>query len=335
MTDINYSIVIPAYNASVFIERAIRSVKAQETESWEIIVVENGSTDDTFEKCKALEDGRIHVYQSAKGVSNARNLGIDKAQGEWLIFLDADDELIAGALKSTEADINSELDLISYRYEHNEITKDKQLYSGVEEIQTYTEICLKDPTQRCNSTAVLFRRTFLNDANIRFKSELSHAEDSVFLISCLMKANKVKDCCIPIYRVIPNSNSAVRSMSDSTIDSYCASIRAIETLLLNSSPRIDNAYSVFVLSQLLVILVNGPYKSSGFINAVKKTKELCNRDPFVKAVKKVDISELPVSRRITFLLMKLRMHFFVGVIIKLRIMLKNSAKRVETIEDNE
>ena len=79
MADTDVSVIIPAYNASQYIGRAVESVKKQTGLTWEIIIVENGSTDDTYDKCLeyANADDRIKVMQSNKGVSNARNKGLD------------------------------------------------------------------------------------------------------------------------------------------------------------------------------------------------------------------------------------------------------------------
>ncbi|SMC40311.1 Glycosyl transferase family 2 [Oscillospiraceae bacterium] len=317
-----YSIIIPAYNAARFIDRAIESVKTQDCTSWEIIIVENGSTDNTYEIACSLSNEKIRVFQSEKGVSNARNLGIENALGDWILFLDADDEILPGSLSSMQQDLDSETAFISYRYEHNATSGKMTSYCGREEIASYLIECLNDPTQRGNSTAVLFRRRFLIDNNIRFDKELSHAEDSVFLMSCIARAESIKDRDKSIYRVITNNDSAVRSISDAAIDSYCRSIRAAERILANRSKEINNAFCVFAISQLLVILVNGVYASNPFGASVKKTKELCDRDLFKDALSQVDVVGLPMSRKVTMSLLKKHMYTAVGVIITLRIFIK-------------
>lgn len=323
MSGIDYSVIIPAYNAAPFIKRAVDSIRSQDHDSWEIIIVENGSTDDTYEFASGIANEKIRVFQSEKGVSNARNLGIEKAQGEWILFLDADDEILPRSLRSMKQDLDNETALISYRYEHNAASGKTSSYRGTEEISSYLVECLRDPTQRGNSTAVLFNRRFLIDNNIRFDKDLTHAEDSVFLMSCIVNAESVKDCDKPIYRVITNNDSAVRSMSDQAIDSYCSSIRAVESILANRYKEIDNAFCVFAISQLLVILVNGVYTSNPFGASVKKTKELCSRNLFKNVLERVDVSGLPMSRKVTMTLLKRHMYILTGVIIKVRVKQKD------------
>ena len=95
------SVIIPAHNAESYISRSVCSVLEQSYSDFEVIIVENGSTDRTMEICKQLseKDRRIRVCQSEKGVSNARNKGLDLACGEWIFFLDADDWLEKESLK--------------------------------------------------------------------------------------------------------------------------------------------------------------------------------------------------------------------------------------------
>ena len=88
---ITISVVIPAYNAGRFIVASIESVLQQTVPPLEIIVVDDGSTDDTRERLRVYE-GRIrYSFQTNQGTSTARNTGISQAYGEWVAFLDADD----------------------------------------------------------------------------------------------------------------------------------------------------------------------------------------------------------------------------------------------------
>jgi glycosyltransferase involved in cell wall biosynthesis len=89
---ISISVVIPAYNAEKSISRTIESVLAQTRQADEIIVVDDGSTDDTAERIKKFGSKVRYIYQENAGPSVARNRGIETAGGEWIAFLDADDE---------------------------------------------------------------------------------------------------------------------------------------------------------------------------------------------------------------------------------------------------
>ncbi|MBT6398187.1 MAG: glycosyltransferase family 2 protein [Verrucomicrobia bacterium] len=99
------SIVCPAWNASSHIEFAMQSVIRQTYDSWELIVVDDGSSDDTAQIVERFSkiDGRISLLRNAsnKGVADARSLGISQARGRWLAFLDSDDEWLPTKLAET------------------------------------------------------------------------------------------------------------------------------------------------------------------------------------------------------------------------------------------
>lgn len=96
---VKYSVIIPLYNKGCKVKRAIDSVLKQNVNDLEIVVVDDGSTDDSVDYVKAYQDSRIrYIFKENGGVSSARNRGIKEAKGDWLLFLDADDEMIVGAL---------------------------------------------------------------------------------------------------------------------------------------------------------------------------------------------------------------------------------------------
>ena len=93
------SIVIPLYNKEKSIEQSLRSVLSQSYDDFEVVVVDDGSTDGSVGVVEATNDPRIRfVKQENGGPSKARNTGVKNAKGEWVLFLDADDELLTGAL---------------------------------------------------------------------------------------------------------------------------------------------------------------------------------------------------------------------------------------------
>lgn len=104
------SVIVPVYNAGRFVDEAVASVTAQTFADWELILVDDGSTDDSGRRCDeaAASDSRIRVIHKPNGgLSDARNAGIDAARGEWITFLDADDRLDPRALELMTAEAAS------------------------------------------------------------------------------------------------------------------------------------------------------------------------------------------------------------------------------------
>jgi hypothetical protein len=105
--ELTFSIIIPAYNRSALIRRAIASCLLQDHPAFEVIVVDDGSTDGTAQRVAEIGDSRVRLFVQPvnRGVSPARNLAAERARGEWIVCLDSDDELTTDALALMEADI--------------------------------------------------------------------------------------------------------------------------------------------------------------------------------------------------------------------------------------
>lgn len=93
------SVIIPLYNKEQIIEKCIQSVLTQDYDDFEVVIVNDGSTDRSAEIVKRIDDSRIRlIEQENGGPSKARNTGVKNAKGDWIVFLDADDEFLPGAL---------------------------------------------------------------------------------------------------------------------------------------------------------------------------------------------------------------------------------------------
>lgn len=93
------SVIIPLYNKEQIVERSVRSVLSQDYDDFEVVIVDDGSTDRSKEVVRGIDDARIRIVEQENGgPSKARNTGVRYAKGEWVVFLDADDELLPGAL---------------------------------------------------------------------------------------------------------------------------------------------------------------------------------------------------------------------------------------------
>lgn len=102
------SVVIPLFNKEQIIGTSLHSVLSQDYDNFEVVIVNDGSTDRSAEIVKVIEDSRIRfIEQENGGPSKARNTGVKNAAGEWIVFLDADDEFLPGALKFFNALIQS------------------------------------------------------------------------------------------------------------------------------------------------------------------------------------------------------------------------------------
>ena len=144
------SVVIPAYNAEQFLDETLESVLSQTYENWECIIVNDGSTDNTESIAKKWceKDARFrYFYKENSGASDTRNLGIKKARGEYIAFLDADDLYMPNFLEiCLENLVEKDVDLVAPKMlefwdVQNEVIEDEDkkdyLYSGKEGIALF------------------------------------------------------------------------------------------------------------------------------------------------------------------------------------------------------
>ncbi|MDH3349717.1 MAG: glycosyltransferase [Desulfobulbaceae bacterium] len=102
-----FSVIVPTYNRAKYVVRTIESILAQTEEKPEIIVIDDGSTDNTAEALKLYQTKIKYYYTENKGVSAARNLGIKNASADWIAFLDSDDEWLPNYLATQKQNIEN------------------------------------------------------------------------------------------------------------------------------------------------------------------------------------------------------------------------------------
>lgn len=187
------SIIIPVYNAERYIERCIDSVIKQSHTNWELLLIDDGSRDSSGSICDkySLTDNRIHVYHKQNGgVSSARNLGIEKANGEWIAFVDADDYIKEDYLSDM---VSSECDLVACGFECTcgEVVSFK---SRIVHILRYgTAIGLIMPNHPFYAPwGKLFKTSIIKDNKLMFDEKLHLAEDTIFCWEYLSKINTIQ-----------------------------------------------------------------------------------------------------------------------------------------------
>jgi CDP-glycerol glycerophosphotransferase len=192
------SIIIPVYNVEKYIQECIESIINQTYKNFEVIIVDNGSEDSTLEIATAFQTNYdwIHVYQHPYGlVGGARNFGIKKATGTYIMFVDGDDLLPEFALeKLITAATNNDADIamgniVKYLPDKTkDFTDLEEIHKRdflVNTIQDYS-VLLKSQTP-CNK---LFRRSLIIEKNINFPENLVH-EDLYFTTVAFLNAQKI------------------------------------------------------------------------------------------------------------------------------------------------
>lgn len=212
------SIIVPVYNAERYLEKCVESVLKQTMKDYQLILVDDGSTDKSAALCDAFaaQDSRVTViHQKNAGVSVARNVGMNAATGEWICFLDADDTILPQLLERTTAvgrDSGAQLVLFDpYVYEGDRITVDSMPF-----FTESTLISRKDITPEMlrfmagTVWRVLYSRQLLQDNGLRFEVTLPLSEDRLFNIEAMGCCESLYYLREPLYNYMILSNSSVR-----------------------------------------------------------------------------------------------------------------------------
>lgn len=272
------SIIVPVHNAEITLQRCVESLIHQTYSNIEIILIENNSSDNSNKICDSFNDQRIvTVHSSKKGVSRARNLGLDIAKGDYLAFCDADDfyslnhiEDVMNTALSTRADI-----IISgYYIEQNSTFINNTLQNSkfIRKDNILKNIMLTDYIMGVCWNK-LFKASILK--GIHFPDDMTILEDTYFLLKTLRKTSLVYYLAQPLYYYCDNPNSAVRNAKtlfskDGKEFLYIRALnRIIKDFALTGSDRSLIKAKIFenaVLGKYLV--VSKQYKSNGAINNI-------------------------------------------------------------------
>lgn len=205
-----FSIIISAYNIETYIERAIKSVLEQTFENYELIIVNDCSKDKTLEKIQNFKDERIIVINNEKnvGLGAVRNIGIAKAQGEYIVHLDGDDALYE----------NTTLEKIDKLIDND--TPDI-IYLGFKDVGGFNKVHLstaENSTKEARLTCDInfsvpskcWRREFLLENNIKFMENIYY-EDMVYSTTATILAKSYKYGDFPSFKYYRNRKGSIMS----------------------------------------------------------------------------------------------------------------------------
>ncbi len=216
------TIIIPAYNAEKFIGRCVKSVLRQEYEDFELIVIDDASTDRTAALLEgfAEEDSRVRVIAGKvnRGVSACRNAGLEAAQGEYIQFIDADDWITPDAtrLMVTAAE-DSGGDLVVsdfYRVvDKNVAVKGDIDQGGLLSREDFADCMMENPADFYYGVLwnKLFRRDLIRKYDIRMDESLSWCEDFIFNLEYILHCSNIMILKSPVYYYVKTKGSLASS----------------------------------------------------------------------------------------------------------------------------
>lgn len=209
------SIIIPVYNKEVCISKTLESVLSQKYSNFEIIIVDDGSTDKSAAVIKSITDSRLrYIYKENGGPSSARNFGVKNSKGEWILFLDADDMLCPDALEHFYNLVNKYHGIKCFCTNHYSLCNGKKkIYSHI-----YKSGIVKNPFKSWlyksfmpRAGAALFHKDIV--FKYEHKSNLRRYEDADFLFN-IMRNEKFVSSKKPVMIYNHDSLSASKARND-------------------------------------------------------------------------------------------------------------------------
>lgn len=305
------SVIVPVYNAEKLLKRSIESVLAQTDPDWELLLMDDGSTDGSAAVCEsyAQKDSRIRVlHDSNHGVSYARNRGIDAATGDYLYFLDADDYLAPEAFARLRECVKDRIPDIVF-------TAFYKVYKTKTEL---VPVCLHagsfDPYHTRLLGTVwgkLYRRAFVGDA--RFDPKLHLCEDAELNYRLLPKAQTVLPCDYPSYYYVYYAGSSVRGYRPERLTQYREALAQIHSISTMENAMVRSV-TAFTCNVFAVVVMNNVFSSGNPMKLGQKLdllRTVCEELPFREALAQADSS--CISKQQYILIQLCRSRLYMGV----------------------
>lgn len=341
------SIIIPAYNVAGYLEKCLDSILAQTFQEYEVILVDDGSTDDTPVICDtyAQKDSRIGVtHKKNEGVSIARNTGIDIAKGEYILFFDGDDfvepytcEELYKLIKEKQADT---IIYGYHRYKQGKITETslpifpQGIYEGrtiLNELVprfiglSYASVnrwlCHEEKALYVENPAlwhVMVSSSIIKENQIKFNKNLKVGEDTIFISEYLSHASKCYVYHKCYYYLVTRETSTIYTYEKNPIAKLDGKMKLLdarkeltERILMRTKVNIDNYWRGTVLMSVLEIafLLSKKHPEYNFLKRYKLFLSYAKHPEVLKTINGFKLEIKPRMVIIPFLLLKSHLSF--------------------------
>ncbi len=341
--DEKISIIVPIYNVQHnLLNNCINSLINQTYKNVEIILVDDGSTDDSGKICDdfALNDKRIRViHQKNKGLSGARNTGVNHVTTNWYTFVDGDDILLSSGIEQLAKSIEKNVDVIctrviqasktelidNYPYEFNKI------YSSEEDLHYLKCMLLNFYGNNCSSCGKLYSKLFTDKYHLYHNENLKQgAEDLEFNFRVFSNAKKIKIIESTFYQCVYNCKSITRSFNKENEYLKMDCFKAIrQNINLKDKDLCDWFYN-----RMQYAIVSSAI--SGFFNPSNKQSYNIQKKEFIEFLK-IDIiqdalkyqNSISIDKKRKFIILLIKNKFFlvVKIISILRFYQKRQIKK--------
>ena len=322
------SIIVPVYNSEDYLDECIKSITNQTYLNWELVLVNDGSTDNSEVICCSYANSYPNISYYKKdngGVSSARNYGIEHAKGDFITFVDSDDYLDRNCLRFlTDHLCSSEVSMVvgGLKY-HSTNGKEElvrfRLQSGSYSVQSVYKALIDDGSLSGftfhSSCAILYNLNYIKEKQIRFNEQLKFNEDGLFTTEYCLKNSHSRICVdfsqgIYIYRY--NAESASKNID---IDRYIRDMQSIERILCNYT--IENINEQLLYRKVTVVIdLFGIYRRQGSLT-YRFVKQSLRNDEIELGIRLLPINQQRFSKKMLCMLLKKRRFLLVYILFQL------------------
>ncbi len=310
------TIVIPAYNAELTIEECMNSIISQTYENIEIIVVNDGSTDNTkalVEKYVKIDDRVKLLNQINSGVSEARNNGLKKASGDFIVFVDCDDWLEQNMIElmiDCQTKYNVDVVRCNYFYDKIDGTKIANVYDlankricsmDIDKVREHF-LLAHEPIKNL-VMLLLIKKEILIKNGIVFNKDLYMMEDVLYYQQLFSSIESIYFMETPLYHYFENPNSVTNSSSkfERMIYGIISTNKVLKKFLLDDE-LLTNKYDLLNANHVRIIIfyLYNIYVSFGRKDLIKLLNDLYNNDDFLKLLKNCNLKHISTQFRLLF-----------------------------------
>ena len=328
------SIIVPVYNMEKYLQKSLSSFTQQTFKDIEIVIVDDGSKDESYKiyNSFAEKDNRVKIVRKENaGVSEARNTGIDNANGEFLMFADPDDwmdekccEVMYTEQEKTDADLVL-ADVIVVKNGKNEtwnLFSKPFTTTDHEFIKLYQKTCIgysfnPMPAVKWKTPGLgspwnkLFKRSIIQENHLRFDPYVKGIyDDNLFTLHYLMPTNSISYIQYPVYNYLLITSSITRSYKANSLDISERIYKRINDFIDETGDRefFEEAFYIYVVRRFMRLLdvyfcaENNPKSQEERYQEIKDT---LNSEPYATAFKRVKLNQLMTNHKIVAILAKI------------------------------
>lgn len=246
--NIKVSVIVPIYRVAKYLPKCIESIRNQDYQNIEIILVDDGSDDESgsiADEYASIDERVTVIHKPNAGVSSARNVGLDNAGGDYVCFVDGDDYImpdyvsyLLSLAEDNDTDISVTTTMFGNFDETQSTDESAQIYNA--EKATELMLCYRFPI---GVYCRMFKKSFLDEQGIRFRQELFIGEGFNFNMDCFQRANKIAVGHRKVYYYRrDNENSAMSLFSPRKWENGLYALKVIKDNLIMESDSIEKAW---------------------------------------------------------------------------------------------